>query len=118
MKKYCVTKVLLALSDKVLHENNRKYNSYRFSCKFAFILFLSFLTNQKKESGFHQVGDMVKRNICALCLEQVVLYFKAIPNSIEFYKGILLHVIPVRIIVPPWWKGIWSIKKGIKPLFY
>ena len=28
------------------------------------------------------------------------LYFKAIPNSIYFYKGILLHVIPVRIIVP------------------
>ena len=101
MKKYCVTKVLLALSDKVLHENNRKYNSYRFSCKFAFILFLSFLTNQKKESGFHQVDDMVKRNICAFCLEQVVLYFKAIPNSIDCYKRILLDFIPVRIIVPP-----------------
>ena len=29
-----------------------------------------------------------------------MLYFKAIPNSIDFYKGIFLHVIPVRIIVP------------------
>ena len=28
------------------------------------------------------------------------LYLKAMPNSIDFYKGIFLHVIPVRIIVP------------------
>ena len=36
----------------IFHENNRNYNSYRFSDKFVFILFLSFLTNQKQESGF------------------------------------------------------------------
>ena len=30
--------------------------------------------------------------------------FKAMPNSIDFYKEIFLHIIPVRIIVP------WSIK--------
>ena len=35
-----------------LYQNNPNYNSYRFSYKFAFILFLSFLTNQKQESGF------------------------------------------------------------------
>ena len=29
-----------------------------------------------------------------------MLYFKAVPNSIDFYKGIFLHVIPVRITVP------------------
>ena len=29
-----------------------------------------------------------------------MLYIKAMPNSINFYKGILLHFIPVRIIVP------------------
>ena len=45
-----------------LHENNFKYNFYRFSYKFAFILCLSFLTNQKQESGFKQVGGLVKRN--------------------------------------------------------
>ena len=28
-----------------------------------------------------------------------MLYFKAMPNSIDFYKGIFLHVIAVRIIV-------------------
>ena len=29
-----------------------------------------------------------------------MLYFKAMPNSVDFYKGIFLHVIPVCIIVP------------------
>ena len=48
---------------KFLHENNCNYNSYRFSYKFAFILFLSFLTNPKQESGFQQVGGPVTRNI-------------------------------------------------------
>ena len=28
------------------------------------------------------------------------LYFKAMPNSIEFYRVIFLHVIPVCILVP------------------
>ena len=31
--------------------------------------------------------------------EQVALYLKVMPNSIDFYKGIFLHVTPVRIIV-------------------
>ena len=34
----------------------------------------------------------------------VTLYFKAMPNSIDFYKGIFLHVIPVRTIV------LWFLK--------
>ena len=38
-------------------------NSYRCIYKFAFILFLSFLTNQKQQSGFHQVCSLVTRNI-------------------------------------------------------
>ena len=28
----------------------------------------SFLTNQKQESGFQQVGDLVTRNISVFCL--------------------------------------------------
>ena len=100
VKKHCVAKVLLAIWEIFLHENNRNYNSYRFSYKFAFILFLSFLTNQKQESGFQQVGGLVTRNISVFCLKRLALYFKAIPISIDFYKGIFLHVIPVRIIVP------------------
>ena len=33
-------------------------------------------------------------------VSDLVLYFKDMPNSIDFYKRIFLHVIPVRIIVP------------------
>ena len=54
MKRHCVAEVLLAIWDIFLHDNNRKYNSYRFSYKFAFMLVLSFLTNQKQKSGFQQ----------------------------------------------------------------
>ena len=82
-----------------LHENNRTYSSYRFSYKFAFILFLYFLTNQKQESSFQQVGSLVTRNISGFCLQGVALYFRAMPNSKDFYKGIFLHDTPVHIIV-------------------
>ena len=68
MKKDCVAKVLLAIWEIFLHENNRNHNSYRFSYKSTLILFLSFLTNQKQESGFQQVGGLVRRNISAFCL--------------------------------------------------
>ena len=63
MKKHCVAKVLLAVWEIFLHEDNCNYSSYRFSYKLAFILFLSFLTNQKQELGFQQVGGVVTRNI-------------------------------------------------------
>ena len=69
MKKDCVGKVLLTIWETFLHENNRNYNPYKFSYKFAFILFLSFLTNQKQESGFQQVGGLVTtRNTSGFCL--------------------------------------------------
>ena len=100
MKKHFVAKALLAIRQIFLHENNRSYNFYRFSEKFAFILFLSFLTNQKQKLGFQQVGGLVMRNFSIFCLWRMALYFKAMPNSIDFYKGIFLHLIPVRIIVP------------------
>ena len=99
VKKHCVTKVLLAIWEIILRENNCNYNSYRFSCKF-FILFLSFLTNQKQESGFQQVVGLVTRNISVFCLLRVALCFKTMLNSIDFYGGIFLLVILVRIIVP------------------
>ena len=54
----------------------------------------------KQKSSFQQVGGLVMRNISVFCLQRVALYFKTTPNSIDFYKGIFLHVIPVRIIVP------------------
>ena len=67
MKKHCVAKVLLAIWEKFLHENNRNYKSNKFSYKFAFILFLPFLTKQKQESGFQQVGCLATKNISAFC---------------------------------------------------
>ena len=83
-----------------LHENNRNYNSCLFSYKVAFILLLCFLTNRNQESRFQQVGGLVTRNISVFCLYRVALYFKDMPNSIDFYKGIFLRVIPVHPIVP------------------
>ena len=44
-----------------------------FSYKFAFILFLSFLKNEKQESGFQQVGGLVTRNISVFCLSRLAL---------------------------------------------
>ena len=60
----------------------------------------------KKESGFQQIGGLVTRKISVFCLYQVTPYFKALPNSIDFYKGIFLHIIHVRIIVT-WIKKVW-----------
>ena len=81
-----------------LHENNRNYNSYRFSYKFAFILFLSFLINQKQESGFQQIGSLVTKNISVFSLERVALYFKAMPISIDFYKRIQTGITCKKIL--------------------
>ena len=100
MKKHCVAKVLLAIWETFLHEKNRSYNFSRLSDKFLFVLFFSFLTNQNQTSGFQQFGGLVMRNISVFCTWRVALYFKAMLNSIEFYKGIFLRVIPVRIIIP------------------
>ena len=49
---------------------------------------LSFLANQKQQSGSKEVDSLVTRNISVFCLWRVALFFKAMPNSIDFYKGI------------------------------
>ena len=85
VKIHCVVTVLLAIWEIFLYESNRNYNSYRLSCKFPFILFLSFLTNQKQETCFQQVGSMVTRNIFVF-----FVYSKS-------HVGIFWYVIPVRI---------------------
>ena len=59
---------LLAIWETFLHENNRNYNSYIFSYKFTFILFLAFLYKQKQESCFQQVSGLVTRKISVFCL--------------------------------------------------
>ena len=68
MKKHCVAKILLSVWETFLHQNNRNYNSYKFSYKFAFILFVFSLTNQKQESRFQNVGGLVTKNICFLLI--------------------------------------------------
>ena len=95
MKKHCVAKNLQGIWERFLCENNLNYNSYKCSYKFTFISFLSFRRNQKQGSNFQQVGGLVTRNSSAFCLWRVALYFKYIPNSVNIYKRIFLHVIPV-----------------------
>ena len=68
MKKHCVARILQGILERFLYENNRNYNSYKFSYKFDFIPVLSFRRNQKQEPKFQQVGDLVTRNISAFCL--------------------------------------------------
>ena len=99
MKKHCVTKISQRIWERFLYENNCNHNSYKVSYKFAFIPYLSFCRKQKRESSFQQVGHLVVRNFLVFCLQQVVLYFKGVLNSIDFYEKIFLHVIPARIIV-------------------
>ena len=51
-KKHCVAKVLLAIWKMFLHQNNRNYNSYRFSYGFAFILLFSLSYKPKTRIRF------------------------------------------------------------------
>ena len=48
--------------------------------------FLFYCTNQ---IGFSEIGGLITKFFS--------LFFKGMPNSIVFYKGIFFHVIPVRI---------------------
>ena len=98
VKKPCVAKVLLAIWEIFLHENNRDYNSY----KFAFVLFLFFLTNQRQKSGSQQIDGLVTKKYLffVFCLTESRSHFKTMSNLIDFYKGIFLQVTPVCIIIP------------------
>ena len=98
-EKHCAAMVLPAIWEIFLPENDRNYKSCSFS-KPTFILFLFFLWSQKQESSFQQVAGLITRNISGFCLWPVALYFKNMPNLIDFYKTIFLHVIPVCVIVP------------------
>ena len=54
-KKHCVAKVLLAIWQIFLHENNPNSGSDKFSCKFAFIHFLFLLRNQEETKNKNHV---------------------------------------------------------------
>ena len=62
--------------------------------------FCPFFQTKRQEQSLQKVGGGVTRNFSVFQLQQAVLYFKAIPNLIDFYRGIFLHVGPVCIIVP------------------
>ena len=51
--------------------------------KFVFIPFLFFLRSQKYESNFQQADGLVTRKFLFFCLQQVTLYLKGMPNSVE-----------------------------------
>ena len=97
-EKHCVAKISQGIWEGFLNKNNRIYNSYKFSYKFAFIPCLFLRRKQKQESNFQKVGDLVTRNISVTYLWRLALYFKGMPNSIDLYKRIFLRAIPVRMI--------------------
>ena len=68
MKKQCVARSLQGILERLLYENNRNDNSYKFSYKFDIIPGLSFRRNEKQESKFQQAGDLVTINIPVFCL--------------------------------------------------
>ena len=61
-------KILQGILEINLFENNHKSNFYKFSYNFAYMSVLSFRRNQKQESNFQQVGDVVTRNSSVYCL--------------------------------------------------
>ena len=93
MKKHCVARILQGILERFLRENNRNYNSYKFSYKFDLIPVLSCRRNQKQESKFQQLGDLVTKNISAFCLWRVALYFKGTANLKGFSDMLFLFVL-------------------------
>ena len=53
-----------------------------------------------------------EKYFCFLFITSRTLLQRAMPNSIDFYEGIFLHVIPVRIIVP--WFDVTNSKFIVK----
>ena len=82
--KLCVAKKLLAIWETFLDESIYGYSPYKFIYKFALVTLFSIRKNQKQESFSRQVGGLVTRNISGFCLKQVTLYFKGMPNSVDF----------------------------------
>ena len=58
----------------------------------------------KNKNQILKVGGLVTRNKTVFLFIAVTLYFKTTANSVDIYKGIFLHVIPVCIILP------WSLR--------
>ena len=59
MKKCPAGKILHGIWERFLYENDRKFNSYKFSYNLTFIPFPSFHRNQKQQSNFQEVDGLV-----------------------------------------------------------
>ena len=85
---------------KIYIENSEKLEISEISEKlFRVSLFPSFRFCPTAKLRFKNLGKNF-RDFGGFPVSDLVLYFKDMPNSIDFYKRIFLHVIPVRIIVP------------------
>ena len=73
---------------RFLYEYNHESTFYKFSYKFANIPVLLYWRNQKQELNFQKVCNLVTINISDFSLQWVTLYFKDMPNLIDFYKCI------------------------------
>ena len=81
------------------YKNNRNYNSYKCSYKCAFILFLYFPRNLKARIKFSSSWPVANEKYFYFCLFVCLFvlftfYFKVMPDSINIYRSIFLHVIP------------------------
>ena len=99
-KKHCVTKILLAAWEIFLHENNRNYISYIFGYKFAFIVFLFISYEPKTRIWFSASWWSTNEKYFFLLFIASRVLLQSHAEFNRLYKGIFLHVIPVRIIVP------------------
>ena len=73
MKKHCVAKILLVIWEIILNENNLNYNSYRFSYKFAFILFYPFLQIKNKVQVFSKLQETFLGFFCLFIASRALL---------------------------------------------
>ena len=60
-----------------------------------FYLFSTLYRTQKQQSNF-QVDGLVTRSFSAFCSRRVTLYFKAMPNSIDFWNE-FSYMFPFRL---------------------
>ena len=96
-KIHCVAKILLAISEIYFQENNVNCNFYRLKYKFTFMPLLSFVRNQTRIKLSASWWSGKKIFLFLVYSESFSTSKHA--NSIGFYKGFFLHIIPFRIIV-------------------
>ena len=122
-------------------------NSRDFDMEKIVIGFYPLFYNQKQESKLQQIGGLVTRNSFSFCIQRVKLFFKVIPNPINFYKKDFLtsyfywyyssltvqfyciysqyslFVSPermIKLLVFRWFQVVWKVyigKQELQPIF-